>query len=84
MKSVLQYKDSRTYLSDRFFAEKNQGQGITLAKFAKRFDMSGSMFKMILDGQRNLSVQKCHEIGSAFNMSFQEREYFEALVLLGR
>lgn len=82
MKSVLQYKDSKSFLSDRFFAEKNQGQGITLAKFAKRFDMSGSMFKMILDGQRNLSIQKCHEIGSAFNMSFQEREYFEALVLL--
>lgn len=81
MKRVLSYTSVQELLNDRFLLEKSQGKGVTLAKFAAQFGMSGSMFKMILEGSRNLSIEKAHAIAKALRFSFEEEEYLETLLL---
>lgn len=81
MKSIFSYSSVQRYLQDRFQLEKAQGKGVTLAKFASQLGMSGSMFNMIIEGSRKLSVEKAHDIAQAFRMTYEEEEYFEALLL---
>lgn len=79
MKSIFAYLSVREFLSDRFRQEKIRG--MTLATFAAQFELSGPMFKMIMKGTRNLSVYKAHDIAKLFQMTHEEQEYMEALLL---
>lgn len=79
MKNIFAYQSVREFLSDRFRHEKIRG--MTLATFAAQFELSGPMFKMIMKGTRNLSVYKAHDIARLFQMTHEEQEYMEALLL---
>lgn len=79
MNSIFNYSTVKEFLNDRFRMEKAKGK--TLATFAAQFDLSGPMFKMILNGTRNLAIYKAHDIAKLFNLSYEEQEYMEALLL---
>lgn len=81
VKSVVEYKSFRKYLEDVFKAEKSETKNVTLAQFAKKFELSGPTLQMILSGRRSLTVANLHRMARVLNMKTNERMYFEALVL---
>lgn len=81
MKNIHKYLSYRQFLKDSFLAEKSSSRGVTLANYAKVFGLGASTFKMIMTGERNLTIANIHAIARAMKMYPAERDYFEALVL---
>lgn len=80
--NLFNYKSYRKFLKDNYKKEKEQSLGVTLAKYAKAFNLAASSLKMIMEGERNLTIHNIHVIAKNLKFTPKEREYFEALVLM--
>ncbi|HEX6241645.1 MAG TPA: TIGR02147 family protein [Polyangiales bacterium] len=78
---VFAYRDYRAFLrafSDRMRAEKT---GFSAAEFAKRAGLkSPNFFKLVVDGQRNITQDVAHRFGDACGLHDDSLSYFCALV----
>jgi len=82
---VFSYLDYRQYLKDLFHAEKDRKKFFSYSYFAKisGFGSTGYL-KMIMDGQRNISLKSVIKISQAFKLQKKEAAYFESLVLFNQ
>lgn len=81
MLSVQNYKDYRKYLEDVFLSEKTSSKLFISKKiFSKKIGLSDSNFRMILSGQRNLTLDKAVIIAKALKLSQYDSDYFLNLV----
>lgn len=78
---LFQAESYREYLAAVVEVEKSAGRGASLRILAERFGIGLSTFKMVLDGSRNLTVRNVHRISVALNLTAQEREFFECMVM---
>lgn len=82
MKTVFSYSDYRKYLRD-FYEERKKTSGYSYRKFSEQAGIqSPNMLKLVMDGEKGLSVESIHSFARALQLRFQEQEYFEALVLM--
>ena len=80
-KNLETYSSFRKYLLDQYLQEKSQSKGVSIAKFAKFCGLGSSLFKMVVNGSRDLTIHNIHKIAQAFKMTETEIRYFESLVL---
>lgn len=81
LKDVREYSDFRDFLCAYFKAVKEKNNGRSLEKFYQRLGLSESALRMIMNGQRNLTVHNIHILAHAFGMSRAQTDIFEAMVL---
>ena len=85
MKTVFSFVDYRDYLNSYYEAQKIINRGLSLSAFAKKAELkSGAYLKMILDGSRNLTTKNILGFAKATGLSYEETQYFEALVNLNQ
>jgi transcriptional regulator with XRE-family HTH domain len=77
MKDPREYPSYRDYLTDCHRSEEKS----SLRKFSARLGFSESSLRMILSGQRNLTIHNVHVIAKALKLSDAQLAIFEAMVL---
>lgn len=81
MLSVLNYKDYRKFLEDAYSSERTSSKLFISKKiFSKKIGLSDTNFRMILSGQRNLTLDKASLVARALKLSQYDSEYFLTLV----
>jgi uncharacterized protein (TIGR02147 family) len=78
--SIQEYKSYREYLKAYLSLQKESNSSATLTSFARRLGFSVSAFQMLLEGSRNLTVHKIHDIAVGLNFTSEEHHFFETLV----
>jgi uncharacterized protein (TIGR02147 family) len=79
--SIYNYMDYRQFLSEYYNNRKKTHPAFSYRSFAKRAGLgSPSHFRMIVLGQRNLSLKTLNKFATAMAMTKDERAYFEKLV----
>lgn len=79
--NLFNYLDYRHYLRDWLVAAKKH-YGFSYRVFSRRAGLrSPSLFKMVMDGDRDLIEGSLHKFLEGLNLSVKEKEYFAALVL---
>ena len=82
MKSILSYSDYRNYLRDFYEKQKLEVSGYSYKKFSELAGIkSPNYLKLVIDGQRNLTIKNIHDFASVLKLSPQDLQFFEALVL---
>lgn len=83
------YTDYRAYLKDYFEYRVHQSKGsfrpYSYSDFSAAADIkSPNYLKLIIQGERNLSLDMCKKFGRALKLDKAQQEEFEALVLYGQ
>lgn len=79
------YMDYRRYLKDRYALEKETKQHFSFRYFARVAGLgSPGFFKMVMEGQRNLTPSSISKFAKAFKFNKKQAAYFEALVLFNQ
>ncbi|WP_374073665.1 TIGR02147 family protein [Bdellovibrio bacteriovorus] len=76
MASIYEYDEYREYLRDKFTYLKSTYKKMSLEFLAKKIGISKSFLKMVLDGERHLSMDKLVSVVKAFEMSRDEKSFF--------
>lgn len=85
MKSVFSYGDYRAYLRDYYQERKRADEKFSFAAFARKAEcQSVNYLKLVMEGDRNLTVSNIQAFAKALGLKGIEREYFEALVLMNQ
>jgi len=89
MPAIAAYTDFRQYLSDYYEFKRRETAGsvrpYSYATFSASADIrSPNYLKMIIEGQRNLSSEMVKKFAKALQLSKEELEEFQALVLYGQ
>lgn len=83
--SIYSYEDFRKYLKDFYESQKKENRGYSYQKFSEDAGIkSPNYLKIIIDGQRNLSIEGVQKFAKALSLNFNETVYFENLVLLAQ
>lgn len=78
--SVFDHLDYRQFLRDWYAYHRQLGQ-ISLRLFSKRAGFSSpNFFKLVMDGDRNLTIKSLPKFMSALGLNKQELEFFENMV----
>ena len=78
---VFDYQNYREYLRDYYLAQKKEKAGFTYARFSLLAGLgSPNYFKLIMDGQKNLTNENLVRFCHALKLGDLESEYFETLV----
>ena len=81
MPDVFAYSDYRRFLEDYYRYKKRTDRSFTYAKFSKKAGINSlNYFKLIKDGQRNLTPKNIHRFAQALGLREEESIYFEKLV----
>jgi len=81
VESILHYQQYREYLRDYYEEQKKKKTGFTYAKFAATAGLgSPNYFKLVMDGQKNLTSENIIRFARALGFNEIESDYFEALV----
>lgn len=78
-KSILEYKDYRSFLSSKFLALKAEKKKTSLESMARRIGVSKSFFRFVLIGKRHLMLDILPKISKAFGL---ERAEYQALIYM--
>lgn len=82
--NLFAYLDYRDYLRDWYQAQK-KGRAISLRAFSQKAGFaSPNYFKMVMDGDRNLTEASLVKFMTALNLNKQEQEFFRNLVLFNQ
>jgi uncharacterized protein (TIGR02147 family) len=85
MKSVYSFDDYRDFLKHHYFESKKNKSAFSYKEFSKAAKIqSPNYFKLVMDGDRNLTINNIHQFANAMALSAGERIYFEALVLFNQ
>lgn len=83
--SVFEYLDYRKYLRDYYEQEKKSRAGFSFRTFSKKAGFGSSNFyKLVMDGDRNLTDESVVPFARGLNLNKQETEFFAGLVLFGQ
>ncbi len=81
MKSVFEYLEYREFLKDYYEARKKTRRGFSYRAFADICGMSSPVFfKLVIEGDANLSEKSIKKISDALKFTAKEEKYFSALV----
>lgn len=81
MISVFHYQHYREFLRDFYNDEKRRRTGLTYARFSSAAGLrSPNYFKLVMDGQKNLTSSNIVKFSHALRLKEHETDYFEALV----
>lgn len=81
MINIYSYSNYREYLKDFYAFKKQEKDGFTYARFSEDAKLgSPNYFKLIADGEKNLTSANVIKFTSALKLSDLESDYFEALV----
>lgn len=81
MINIYSYNNYREYLKDFYSFKKEQRSGFTYARFSVDAKLgSPNYFKLIADGDKNLTSANIIKFTTALELSEIESDYFEALV----
>jgi hypothetical protein len=81
VKSLFEYSDVLAFFQD-FYEEKKNTSNFSYKSFAaKAGHSSPNYFKLVMDGTRKLTVSNIHSFAKAMDLSTDEIDYFETLVL---
>lgn len=79
--NLYDYTNYRDYLRDYLRAKQEQNKKFSLRVFARILGFaSGSTPKMLLDGQRSLTLESARKIAKGLKFNAQQAKYFETLV----
>lgn len=79
--SVLGYTNYRTYLDDYYKARKASRGGFSFRQFSQLAGLSSpNFFKLVIEGQRNLTEQSIEQTIAAIGLSGNAADYFRCLV----
>jgi uncharacterized protein (TIGR02147 family) len=85
MKSIYQFSDFREYLRAFYAFKKSASSGFTFRRFSEAAEIkSPNYLKLVMDGHRELSQKHIHCFAKALELTFDETQYFEALVHFGQ
>ena len=85
MNSVYGYDDYRAFLRDYFHSRKQNASGYSLKKFSQEVGLgSPNYLKLILDGDRQLTISNIHKIANGIGLTIAEQGFFETLVLFNQ
>lgn len=81
MTSVSGYQQYREYLRDFYEDQKRRKTGFTYARFSAAAGIaSPNYYKLVMDGQKNLTPENVIRFARALRLADTEADYFEALV----
>ena len=81
MVNLYSYNNYREYLKDFYTFKKQEKGGFTYARFSQLANLgSPNYFKLVADGDKNLTSANIIKFTSALELSDLESDYFEALV----
>jgi len=81
MTSIFEYNDYREFLKDHYEDHKTRKTGFTYARFSTSAGIqSPNYYKLVMDGQKNLTAINLVKFSLALKLEDQEKDYFEALV----
>lgn len=81
MINLYTYTNYREYLKDFYTFKKQEKGGFTYARFSHVANLgSPNYFKLVADGDKNLTAANIIKFASALELSDLESDYFEALV----
>lgn len=81
--NLYDYSDFRTYLGDTYLHRKQKDSAFSYKRFAQQAGLgSPNYLKLIIDGDRQLTVTNIHRFAQALELTYTEIQYFEALVHL--
>lgn len=79
--SVFAYLEYRSFLRDFYLYHKNSRAGFSFRTFSKRAGFcSSNIFKLVMDGHRNLSEDSIDKFSQGLGLNKQESEFFKNLV----
>ena len=79
--AIFEYLDYRLFLRDTYRHRKEQPGGYSYRAFARRAGLgSPNYLKLVIDGDRHLSVDMAGRFGEACGLKADQLEYFRALV----
>lgn len=79
--SIFQYSDYRRFLSDWYRAMKRSRASVSFRSFAQRAGLrSINFFKLVMEGERNLTEESVSKFALGLKLNKQEREFFRNLV----
>ena len=82
---VFHYLDYRAFLRETYEHKKAQGRGFSYRSFARRAKLgSPSFLKLVIEGQRNLSLEMAGRFASALGLEGDAADYFRVLVELNQ
>lgn len=79
-KSIFDYMDYRSFVSDFIAAKKELNSSYSMRALASRIQCNPGFFNRILRGERNLMPSHLLELGKVMKLSRKEQQYFELLV----
>lgn len=78
---IFSYNNYREYLKDYYQDQKKRRAGFTYSRFSKSCGLgSPNYYKLVMDGEKNLTANNIIRFAKGLNLSEDESEYFEALV----
>lgn len=82
---VFYYLDYRAFLRDLYAHKKAEGRGFSYRSFARRAKLgSPSFLKLVIEGQRNLSLEMAGRFANALGLVGDAADYFRVLVELNQ
>jgi uncharacterized protein (TIGR02147 family) len=83
--SIFEYLDYRAFLRDMFAYRKQMKRQFSHRFFARESGFASPNFlKLVMDGQRNLTVESIGKIAKGFRLNKGEREFLENLVFMNQ
>lgn len=81
MVNIYEYTDYRKFLNDCYEERRQKSKAFSCRNFARMVGLSSpSFFKMVIDGERNLSPETIKGFAKALRLSRHEGRFFEDLV----
>src|SRR5258706_11898436 len=82
MKPIFTYDNYRSFLRDHYQEKKRQSKSYSFRYFAKKAGLdSPNYYKLVMDGQRNLTHRNIRKFSKGLGLSDRETLFFENLVL---
>ncbi len=81
MKSIYMYNDYRQFLKDRYMELKKTQRSFSYRYFSQKAGFASPNFlKLVMEGQRNLSLDGARKFSQALKLGVKESRFFEILV----
>ncbi len=83
--NLYQFSDYREFIRAYYESQKNSRIGFSFRAFAKKAGFSSPNFiKLVMEGQKNLSLDSIHKLAKAMDLNESSQKYFEEIVLFSQ
>ena len=85
MKDIFKYEDYRLFLKDHYEGRKAENKSYSFRFFARKAGLdSPNYYKLVMDGQRNLTHKNVKKFSKGLGLGEKESVYFENLVFFNQ